>query len=115
MAYKWNEDLIEDCYDNHVCNNCNKAFIVGEELSKGCELSCPYCKSSNIELHSGMDAEWIEDTGGLCCGGIYVKCGPNEKCEWSESGKCYQSDSQGKLCCNGTELEMSKCMCYSEM
>lgn len=94
MAYKWNENLVEDNYCKYECEDCGKAFIVGEELAKGCTITCPYCKSEEVECLSCMDEQCVEDIGGLSCTGIYIKCGPDEcNCTEKDCEECTQEFS----------------------
>lgn len=38
-----------------------------------------------------------------------------DKCEYSENGKCMHFCSEGELDCKGTEKEMNNCMVYVEV
>lgn len=68
MARNIHSNYFEDKYMRHECQYCRKSFIVGKRLSENTKLSCPYCKSANIETiaetNNGDDAE-------LGCVGLY--------------------------------------------
>jgi len=38
----------EDVYAKFDCQECKRKFIVGETMSEGRDISCPYCRSQNI-------------------------------------------------------------------
>ncbi len=73
MARKVNANHYEDNYLNYECQSCKRKFIVGETLSKGVKLTCPYCQSPNLELISCLNEEDTEELD-LGCFGIYFDC-----------------------------------------
>lgn len=70
MAKNIHTTYYEDNYVRYKCYDCEKSFIVGEELSKNCNLSCPYCSSENIDWESRTDDDSIEQFD-MGCIGIY--------------------------------------------
>lgn len=81
---------------------------------------CPHC-NIKLESENGDNGEiteyWLECSK---CGRSYDDVTGKDIteydcwCDYSEKGKCYHSDSQGQLKCNGSDKEKDKCMEYNE-
>lgn len=60
----WFEGFYIDNHRKYECNECNKEFIVGEELLKDCPPGfpiCPYCGKSNVECTSWTEDDQLEE------------------------------------------------------
>jgi len=77
MPRNIHNNYYEDTYVKHECQICRRSFIVGERLSEGMELSCPYCRSSKIEAISAANEDKLEDMD-MGCLGIYYHIYKNE-------------------------------------
>ena len=64
------DSYYEDNYIKYECQSCKRCFILGETLSDGMNLTCPYCKSPEIESVAAATEESTEDMD-LGCLGIY--------------------------------------------
>jgi len=70
MAWNIHGNYHEDNYNKYECQICKRCFIVGEKLSEGASLTCPYCRSSHIEMVAASSDDSVEDMD-LGCLGIY--------------------------------------------
>jgi hypothetical protein len=76
VASPYNPNFIIDNLERCMCFDCYKSFIVGEDLSEGIKLSCPYCKSENVERVACTTDDRPVDLG--CVGITYTKGETNE-------------------------------------
>ncbi|KGK88020.1 hypothetical protein [Clostridium sp. HMP27] len=70
MAKHIHTTYYEDNYVRYNCYECDKSFIIGEELSKGCSIRCPYCGSDEVDWEAMTDDDRIEELD-MGCLGIY--------------------------------------------
>ena len=63
----------EDVYVKYDCQECKRQFIVGNTLSGGMNLTCPYCGSSEIMDITNSGDRDME----MGCMGIYYYKYPN--------------------------------------
>lgn len=70
MARNIHSTYYEDNYVKYECHDCKRKFIVGERLSEGKSLTCPYCQSSEIESTAIADETNTEEMQ-MGCAGIY--------------------------------------------
>ena len=61
MGRNIHSSYYEDNYNKYECQPCKRCFIVGETLSEGMNLSCPYCQSPEIESVAAATEESTED------------------------------------------------------
>ena len=70
MARHIRGNYYEDNYVKHGCGDCRKTFIVGEAMSGGAVLACPYCRSEALAMTALADEECSENMD-MGCLGIY--------------------------------------------
>ena len=68
MSKHIHSNYFEDKYVKYECESCIRTFIVGEDLSRGMNLSCPYCGSKGLAETAASSDDSAEDMG---CLGIY--------------------------------------------
>ena len=68
MARNIHGNYYEDTYHKYECRGCRRCFIVGEVLSEGMKLACPYCGSSSIEWVAASSDETAEEMDMGCLG-----------------------------------------------
>ena len=70
VARNIHSNYYEDNYCKHECRDCRRCFIVGEVLSEGMKLACPYCGSSGIEMIVVSADDTLADMD-MGCLGLY--------------------------------------------
>lgn len=70
MAIHIHTNYYQDNLEKINCFDCDRSFIVGEDLSRDIDISCPYCKSENVQIEAYTDEERLQDMQ-MGCLGIY--------------------------------------------
>lgn len=104
MAINIHTNYYQDNLQNMTCLDCGKNFIVGENISKDIEISCPYCKTYSVCINAYSDEEKLEDMQMGCLGIYYYD--EDEKME--EDNKIYCSNckkvmDEGYTICDGLQ------------
>ena len=73
MSLNIHTNYYQDNLENITCSDCDRNFIVGEDLSRDIDISCPYCKSDNVQINAYSDEEKLEDMQMGCLGIYYYK------------------------------------------
>lgn len=88
----WVEGFYIDNHKKYECCNCEKEFIVGEELLNDCTPGfpvCPYCGQSSVECTSWTEDDQLEElSSDMGCLAIYVEDEPGG----SRTGGDYLND-----------------------
>ena len=70
----WEEGFYMDTLEKYECLDCEKEFLIGKELSKGCKLKCPYCGKRDVEMTAYSGEEQLETLADdMGCLGLYVQ------------------------------------------
>ena len=77
MARNIHGNYYEDTYHKYECRGCRRCFIVGEVLSEGMKLACPYCGSSSIEWVAASSDETAEEIDMGCLGLYFSRIAPS--------------------------------------
>lgn len=70
----WKKGFYADNLIKYECKECNKQFIIGEEMLKDCPPNyplCPYCGQNNVDKTAWTTDDDLLDTE-LGCVGLYI-------------------------------------------